>query len=194
MIKLPPLETLNVTSGAKKVLLLTLTLPFDQWCYTKCQAGSASALLLPLVWGKASIHPDKIHIYKYCFHLFPLSCIVPFICVSCFPHLQYLGKSSVFLRKNEWMGTNNKHSHDWATLKSEQLSESIKLWWLLGSGSVSERAIVVDKNLFFSLSGLFKMGHRINGLRWWIVCGGVRWASKNRKVTINALLINSSTL
>lgn len=53
-----------------------------------------------------------------------------------------------------------------------------------------ERAIVMDENEFYNLSGLYTMGHWINGLRWWIVYGGVRWDSKKQKC--NNLFITHS--
>ena len=50
------------------------------------------------------------------------------------------------------------------TRNNSKLSESMTFWRV--SERQSERAIVVDKNGFYNLSGLYTMGHRKKGLRW----------------------------
>lgn len=74
--------------------------------------------------------------------------------------------------------------------QSEQLSQSTKLWRLSGVGEQHrerqiQRGIVGDKNELNSLSVAYTMGHRIIGLRWQTICGGVSLGDgNNRKATI----------
>ena len=194
--------------GGREGHFLDLTLPFWPVCYKKCRGGVLAAMK-SLTERPASLQQSSITALEVLTHpennaifLPPpsplLNCSVHVF--SVFLITSNIWRESIFSffpLKIEWKGPNNKHSNDRATSttttfwKSENYGDCRGVGAWVREGETNwERAIVVDKNEFYSLSGLYTMGHRINGLRRWIVYGGVRWDSKSRKC--NNLFITHS--